>query len=73
MGSRRDCRSREAADEQSSKHKWENERRHTRTRDDMSTRAQYPPIEPYDSGYLAVGDGHELYYEQSGNPNGKPA
>ena len=39
----------------------------------MSTRAQYPPIEPYDSGYLAVGDGHELYYEQSGNPTGKPA
>jgi proline iminopeptidase len=39
----------------------------------MSTRAQYPPIEPYDSGYLAVGDGHEVYYEQSGNPTGKPA
>jgi proline iminopeptidase len=39
----------------------------------MSTRAQYPPIEPYDSGHLAVGDGHEVYYEQSGNPAGKPA
>jgi proline iminopeptidase len=39
----------------------------------MSRRAQYPPIEPYDSGYLAVGDGHELYYEQSGNPTAKPA
>jgi proline iminopeptidase len=39
----------------------------------MSTRAQYPPIEPYDTGYLAVGDGHEMYYEQSGNPTGKPA
>jgi proline iminopeptidase len=39
----------------------------------MSARAQYPPIEPYDSGYLAVGDGHELYYEQAGNPAGKPA
>jgi proline iminopeptidase len=39
----------------------------------MSTRAQYPPIEPYDIGHLAVGDGHELYYEQSGNPTGKPA
>jgi proline iminopeptidase len=39
----------------------------------MSLRTQYPPIEPFDTGYLAVGDGHEVYYEQSGNPNGKPA
>jgi proline iminopeptidase len=39
----------------------------------MSMRTQYPPIEPFDTGYLAVGDGHEMYYEQSGNPNGKPA
>jgi proline iminopeptidase len=39
----------------------------------MSPRTQYPPIEPYDTGYLAVGDGHDLYYEQSGNPTGKPA
>lgn len=33
----------------------------------------YPPIEPYDTGMLPVGDGHTLYYEQSGNPDGKPA
>jgi proline iminopeptidase len=39
----------------------------------MSDRTQYPPIEPFDTGYLAVGDGHEMYYEQSGNPAGKPA
>lgn len=39
----------------------------------MSKREQYPPIEPFDSGYLAVGDGHEIYYEQCGNPRGKPA
>jgi proline iminopeptidase len=39
----------------------------------MSYRTQYPPIEPFDTGYLAVGDGHELYYEQSGNREGKPA
>jgi proline iminopeptidase len=39
----------------------------------MSNRTQYPPIEPYDTGHLAVGDGHEMYYEQSGNPRGKPA
>jgi proline iminopeptidase len=43
------------------------------TQDFMSMRTQYPPIEPFDTGYLAVGDGHEMYYEQSGNPNGKPA
>lgn len=36
-------------------------------------RTLYPAIEPYDQGYLAVGDGHELYYEQSGAPEGKPA
>ena len=24
--------------------------------------ALYPPIEPYDHGWLAVGDGHEVYY-----------
>jgi proline iminopeptidase len=39
----------------------------------MTNRALYPPIEPFDMGYLAVGDGHELYYEQSGKPHGKPA
>jgi proline iminopeptidase len=32
----------------------------------------YPPIEPYFRGYLKVSNLHELYYEQSGNPNGSP-
>lgn len=32
----------------------------------------YPEIEPFDSGMLAVDDRHTLYYEQSGNPEGKP-
>ncbi len=32
----------------------------------------YPEIEPYDSGYLQVDEIHELYYEQSGNPEGNP-
>ncbi len=32
----------------------------------------YPPIRPYDSGYLRVSPIHEIYYEQSGNPKGKP-
>ena len=35
--------------------------------------ALYPPIEPYATGRLAVGDGHELYWEECGNPDGKPA
>lgn len=38
----------------------------------QSRRGLYPEIEPYQHGYLKVGDGHELYYEQCGNPHGKP-
>lgn len=38
-----------------------------------SRRALYPEIEPYRTGMLPVGDGRELYYEESGNPQGKPA
>lgn len=33
----------------------------------------YPPIEPYDDGLLDVGDGNEVYFEQCGDPAGKPA
>jgi proline iminopeptidase len=33
----------------------------------------YPPIEPYNSGYLQVSDLHSLYYEECGNPDGQPA
>ena len=29
-------------------------------------------IQPYATGMLAVGDGHSLYWEQSGNPDGVP-
>ena len=36
-------------------------------------RSLYPAIEPYNSGYLMVSDNHELYYEECGNPDGKPA
>lgn len=35
-------------------------------------RTFYPPIEPYESGHLDVGHGHRLYWELSGNPDGKP-
>ena len=32
----------------------------------------YPKIKPYDSGFLNA-DEHQVYFEQCGNPNGKPA
>ena len=32
----------------------------------------YPAIEPFDSGFLRVSPVHQIYYEQSGNPQGKP-
>lgn len=35
-------------------------------------RELYPPLEPYDTGTLQVSDLHTIYYEQSGNPQGKP-
>ena len=35
-------------------------------------RTLYHPIEPYDTGRLKVSDVHDLYYEQCGNPNGRP-
>jgi len=35
-------------------------------------RALYPDIQPYETGMLDVGDGHNLYWELSGNPDGKP-
>jgi proline iminopeptidase len=35
-------------------------------------RSLYPEIQPYETGMLDVGDGHRLYWELSGNPNGKP-
>ena len=32
----------------------------------------YPPIEPYERGKLKVSELHTIYYEESGNPQGKP-
>jgi proline iminopeptidase len=32
----------------------------------------FPSIEPYHHANFAVGDGHALYYEECGNPNGTP-
>ncbi len=33
----------------------------------------YPPIEPFDDGYLPVSDLHTVHYEQAGRRDGKPA
>ncbi|MCY4335367.1 MAG: prolyl aminopeptidase [Litoreibacter sp.] len=32
----------------------------------------YPPIEPFDQRMLSVGEGHRIYVEQCGNPDGQP-
>jgi len=40
---------------------------------DSARRELYPEIEPFDTGMLKVSGTHELYYEQCGNPAGKPA
>ncbi len=36
-------------------------------------RGLYPAIEPYRSGYLQVSELHRVYFEECGNPAGKPA
>ena len=36
-------------------------------------RSLYPPIEPFDSGMLDVGDGHTIYWERCGTKGSKPA
>lgn len=37
-----------------------------------AARILYPPIDPFDQQMLDVGDGHSLYVEQCGNPQGLP-
>ncbi|MGL6209555.1 MAG: prolyl aminopeptidase [Paracoccaceae bacterium] len=32
----------------------------------------YPPVDPYDQRVLDMGDGHRIYVEQCGNPQGMP-
>ena len=32
----------------------------------------YPPLDPFDQRMLEVGDGHKIYVEQCGNPDGIP-
>ncbi len=38
----------------------------------MTTTELYPASEPLRTGRLDVGDGHTLYWEECGNPDGKP-
>ena len=35
-------------------------------------RTLYPDFQPFETGMIDVGDGHSLYWELSGNPEGKP-
>jgi len=35
-------------------------------------RTLYPPIEPNHAGFIDAGGVHKLYYEECGNPDGKP-
>jgi proline iminopeptidase len=39
---------------------------------DSPLRTFYPEIEPFRTGRLKVSDVHEIYWEESGNPEGKP-
>ena len=40
----------------------------------MDQRRQlYPPIEPFETGMLDVGNGHSIYWERCGTKGGKPA
>ena len=34
---------------------------------------RYPPVEPFNSGMLEVSDGHSIYWEEVGSPEGVPA
>eukprot|EP00742_Colponemidia_sp_Colp-10_P003815 GILJ01004065.1.p1 GENE.GILJ01004065.1~~GILJ01004065.1.p1 ORF type:complete len:326 (-),score=42.45 GILJ01004065.1:312-1289(-) len=43
------------------------------TTEPTQLRTFYPEIEPYNSGWFTTNDGiHKIYYEESGNPSGKP-
>ena len=46
-------------------------KRHAASRD--GRKSLYPAIDPYNTGYLRVSAEHELYFEECGNPKGKPA
>ena len=39
----------------------------------LARRRLYPPVNPYRTGRLRVSELHEIHFEESGNPQGKPA
>ncbi|WP_449370968.1 prolyl aminopeptidase [Thiomonas sp.] len=39
----------------------------------MNLRTYYPPLEPFKTGLLDTGEGHQIYWELCGNPQGQPA
>ena len=39
---------------------------------DTSIKELFPEIEPFHSEWLEAKDGHSIYVEQSGNPDGQP-
>lgn len=41
--------------------------------DNAPLRGLYPPIEPYETGWLDTGEGHAIRYERCGTPGAKPA
>ena len=43
---------------------------HNISHDDIHAdkRELYPPIEPFQTGFLDTGDGHQVYWELVGNP-----
>ncbi len=42
------------------------------TLDNQSLTEFFPPIEPYETGLMIVDAPHQIYWEQSGNPDGVP-
>ena len=45
----------------------------TRQGEGVGMSVEYPEIEPFAHGMLDVDDGHQIYWEMCGNPQGKPA
>ena len=39
---------------------------------ESSSKPLFPEIEPFNHTWINTNDGHEIYVEQSGNPNGEP-
>ena len=43
------------------------------TRPTHAWQSMYPPLQSHAQGWLDVGEGHEVYWEECGNPLGQPA